>query len=114
MIDFDSHTTEQGTVVIRASGRLDGETNQYFFDCVKDLIEAGNKNIVINFYGLGYISSVGLGSLVRARSRTAKAGGTIHLARIESQVLDILRMVHFEKIFNIYETEHEAIEAIES
>ena len=82
MIDFNSHKTDNGTLVIRAEGRLDGETNQYFFDCVKDLIEAGNKNIVINFYGLGYISSVGLGSLVRARSRSAKAGGTLSLIHI--------------------------------
>lgn len=114
MIDFETHKTEQGTLVIRATGKLDSETNQYFFDCVKDEIEAGNKKIVINLYGLGYISSVGLGSLARASSRSAKAGGEIYLARIESQVLEVLRMVRFDKIFHIYDTEHEAIEAIEA
>ena len=114
MIDFTTHKTEQGTLVIRASGNLDSETNKYFFDCVKDAIEAGNRKIVINFYELGYISSVGLGALARASSRAAKAGGTIYLTRIENQVLDVLRMVRFDKIFNIYETEHEAIEAMES
>lgn len=114
MIDFKSHKTDGGTMVIRASGQLDSESNQYFFDCVKDEIEAGNNKIVINLDGLGYISSVGLGALVRASSRAAKAGGTIHLARIENQVLDVLRMVNFDKIFNIYATEREAIEAIES
>lgn len=114
MIDFKSRKTENGTLVIRATGQLDSESNQYFFDCVQDEIEAGASKIVINFDGLGYISSVGLGALVRASSRAAKAGGTIHLARIENQVLDVLRLVNFDKIFKIFPTEHEAIEAIEA
>ena len=114
MIDFKTHKTEKGTLVIRATGQLDSDSNQYFFDCVKDEIEAGNNQIVINFDGLGYISSVGLGALVRASSRAAKAGGTIHLARIENQVLDVLRLVNFDKIFNIYATERDAVAAFES
>ena len=114
MIDFKTHKTEKGTLVIRATGQLDSDSNQYFFDCVKDEIEAGNNQIVINFDGLGYISSVGLGALVRASSRAAKAGGTIHLARIENQVLDVLRLVNFDKIFHIYATEREAVAALES
>jgi len=114
MIDFESRKTEQGTLVINAAGRLDNETNQYFFDCVKDEIESGNIKIVINLQGLGYISSLGLGALVRASSRASKAGGTIYLANIENQVLDILRMVSFDKIFRLYDTEQEAIAAIEA
>ena len=114
MIDFKREKTEKGTLVIQASGQLDHDTNQYFFDCVRDEIEAGNKNIVIDLSGLGYISSIGLGALVRARSRAAKAGGTIFLANVENQILEAFRLVHFDKIFNIYETEAEAIAVIEA
>ena len=114
MIDFVRETTENGTLVMRATGRLDGDTQKYFFDCVKDEIESGNKKIVLNFSGLGYISSVGLSTLVRASSVATKQGGTIYLAAIENKILDVLHMVKFDKIFNIYATEKEAIEAIES
>ena len=114
MIDFKKQVTDAGTVVFRVQGRLDHETNEYFFDCIKDEIENGNTRIVINFADLGYISSIGLGALVRASSRAAKAGGVIFLSRIENQVLEIMRLVRFEKLFNIYTTEHEAIEAIEN
>ena len=114
MIDFKKHHTEAGTLVVRVNGQLDHETNEYFFKCMEDEISAGNCQIVINFAELGYISSIGLGALVRASSRAAKAGGVIYLSRIENQILDIFRLVHFEKIFNIYETEHEAIAAIEA
>ena len=112
MIDFEKEKTEDGTLVIRASGRLDGDTQKYFFDCVKDEIEAGNKKIVLNFEALGYISSVGLSTLVRASGEAAKKGGTIYLASIENKILDVLHMVKFDKIFNIYGTEEEAIVAM--
>ena len=114
MIDFESSETDQGTLVIHVSGKLDNEANQYFFDCVTDEIERGKSNIVINLEGLGYISSVGLATLVRASSRVAKTGGRIYLANIESQILDIFGLVNFDKVFNIYSTEAEAIAAIEA
>ena len=113
MIDFEKHSTDGGTLVIRVNGRLDHDSNEYFFNCVKDEIEAGKSKIVINLADLGYISSVGLGALLRARSRVAKAGGTIFLARIESQILEVFRLVSFEKVFDIFATETEAIAAIE-
>ena len=113
MIDFATHTTDGGTLVIRVTGRLDEDSNEYFFKCVKDEIEAGHTKIVINLAEVGHVSSVGLGALLRARSRVAKTGGTIFLAQIENQVLDVFRLVNFEKVFNIFASEQEAVTAIE-
>jgi anti-sigma B factor antagonist len=113
MIDFNSRTTEKGTLVISVGGRLNEETNGYFFDCVKEEIQNGNRYIVINCADLGHISSVGLGALVRARSRAAKAGGVIYLAHLDATMMDLFRLVRFDRLFDIFPTEHEAIEAIE-
>ncbi len=114
MIDFSISNTENGTRVIRVGGQLDSESNDYFFTCMEDEIKNGHDRIVINCADLGEITSVGLGSLVRARSRVAKAGGTIYLARVESRVLELFHIVGFDRLFNIYPTEQEAIAAIES
>ena len=115
MIDFSTHLADDNeTLIIRVGGHLDAESNEYFFQCVQDEIDKGHHKIVINCCDLGYVSSVGLGALVRARSRVAKAGGTIYLSRIESKVLDALRLVGFDRLFNIYETEHEALAAMAS
>ena len=77
--------------------------------CIRD-----SNKIVINCADLGYVSSVGLGALVRARSRSTKKGAKIYLARIENQVLDVFRLINFDKLFSIFEKESEAIVAIES
>ena len=113
MIDFEKHMTDGGTLVLRVVGRLDEDSKEYFFTCVKDEIESGNTKIVINLAGVGHISSVGIGALLRARSRVAKHGGTVFLARIENQVLDAFRIINFEAVFKIFASEQEAIIAIE-
>ena len=113
MIDFSTHTTDSGTMVVRLGGELDAETNEYFFDCIKDEIENGHKRIVINCADLGYVSSLGLAALVRARSRIAKKGGRIVLSRVDSKIMDMLHLINFDRLFDIYPTEREAIEVIE-
>ena len=112
MIDFVKDKVVEGPLVIRAAGRLDDDTTNYFFLCVKDEIAAGNKKIVLNLQDLGYISSAGLGALIRASTEASKTGGTIYLSNIESKLLDILRLVKFETLFNIYQSEQEAVLAL--
>lgn len=113
MIDFDYKTTDKGTMIIRIRGILDEESNDYFFDCVKEEIKNGHQRIVINCIGLGHITSVGLGAMVRARARAAKAGGTIFLARVDAKVMQVFQLVKLDRLFDIFPTEHEALEAIE-
>ena len=114
MIDFNSQTTDNGTLVIRLGGNLDAENTEYFFDCVKDEIDRGHDRIVINCSDLGFISSVGLGALIRARSRVAKSGGEIYFACIDARILDVMKLTRLDKVFLIFPTEREAIDAIES
>ena len=113
MIDFDFEATENGTLVVRLRGFLDHDSNEYFFDCVKEQINNGHKHIVINCDGLGHITSVGLGAMVRARARAAKAGGTIYLARVDANIMQVFSLVKFDRLFDIFPTEHEAVESIE-
>ncbi len=114
MIDLSMKETENGTLVIRLKGRLDVDSNEYFLECVQGWIEEGYRNIVINCSGLGYVSSLGLGTLVRIRSRLAKDGGDIYLARVQSLIMDLLRLVSLDRMLKIYPRERDAIEAIES
>jgi stage II sporulation protein AA (anti-sigma F factor antagonist) len=112
MIDFERINKDNNTVVIRVDGNLDETTTNYMFECVKDELETNVRNVVLNLANVGYVSSVGLGELVRAKSRATKVGGTIYLCDINSPVLEVLSLVSFDKLFNIYPTEVEVMEAI--
>jgi anti-sigma B factor antagonist len=113
MLDFTTQQTENGTLIIRLGGELDAESNEYFFKCVEDEIKNGHRNIVINCSDLGFISSIGLAAFIRARSRVAKSGGRIYLARVNSTIMNVLKIVNLDKIFDIFPKEREAVAAIE-
>jgi anti-sigma B factor antagonist len=113
MISFTTHKTDNGTLVVRLGGDLDAESNEYFFDCIEGEIEDGNNQIVINCAELGYISSVGFGALIRARSRVARTDGRICFARINATILKMLRLVKLDTLFDVFPTEREAIAHIE-
>lgn len=55
----------------------------------------------VDFTGLDYISSAGLGSLLKAQKRLAGAGHMLILIRMNKLVRDIFRMARLEVVFRI-------------
>ena len=110
MIDYETYRMgdDSDVLVIAVSGHLDNESSDFFFDCIRGQIEEGNRKLVIDCRGIEYISSLGLGMLVRANSRLKKVGGAVKLARIEGVIADVIKAVGLHRLFNMYPTVREA------
>lgn len=102
MIDFKSHTLDGDVLVITVTGELGPYTSSAFFDCLEGEIENGHRRIIVDCSHLHYLSSVGIGSLVRAHTRMKKHGGDVKLAALQGPVADVLRVTHLDKILAMY------------
>ena len=90
-IDFGA----EGVVVI--TGRLDaseGPRAQSFFDKVQG-------TVTLDCSGLEYISSAGLGVLLKTQKRLLGSGGKLKLSGVNSHLNDILGYSGFDQIFEI-------------
>ena len=90
-IDYSS----PGTVVI--VGRLDAAqcaTAQAFLDKV-------TGTVTLDCAGLEYISSAGLGVLLKTQKRLMSSGGKLRLTRVSRHLRDILQYSGFDQIFEI-------------
>ena len=90
-IDFDAG----GAVVI--SGRLDAAqapAAQTFLDAVQG-------SVTLDCSGLEYISSAGLGVLLKTQKRLLAAGGKMKLTGVSRHLQDIFRYSGFDQIFEI-------------
>jgi len=99
-----------GITVLRLSGEMHGgQKNLELVDIVKDLASKDKLDIVINLSRVKWISSTGLGILVSARSSLAKEGGIVKLCEPNDRILGILQVTRLNVIFDVFDSEDEAI-----
>lgn len=87
-----------GKVIV--TGRLDSaqaRKAQEFLDAIPNPRE-------LDFAGLEYISSAGLGLLLRTQKRVMAHGGSLRLVNVNNHIRDVFRYSGFDKIFQIVDT----------
>ncbi len=92
---FDIELSESG--VIEVSGRLDAahaEKAQTFLDEVPGAM-------TLDMGRLDYISSAGLGVLLKTQKRLMAGGGGLRLVNVSRHINDIFRYSGFDKLFEI-------------
>lgn len=104
--------SEKGNVaVIKIGGRLDVETSPEFHKRLKELIDKGTKNVVINMGKLIFIASAGLGVLINLNSAIEKNGGKLVLSSMSDKIAKIFKLLGFINLFEIYESDQKAVDA---
>jgi anti-sigma B factor antagonist len=103
--------TKDGILIVDCSGRIVfGDESSLLRETVKKLVQENNR-IVLNLGEINYIDSGGLGTLVALRTTALNAGGTIKLINLTKRVGDLLQVTKLLTVFDVYESEGEAIES---
>jgi anti-sigma B factor antagonist len=96
--------------IVDLSGRLTlGDASCMLRDLVRDLIQRGERRILLNLQGVSYIDSAGLGELVGSYATMTNRGGQIKLLNADNKVRDVLRATRLEMVFENFTDEAEAL-----
>lgn len=95
-------------LVLDLSGRLDTSNYGELEKNLLEVIERGEKNIVINCSDLHYISSSGLRVFLMALKKITGAGGRFSLCSLQDNIREIFEIAGFNTIFSISDTVDEA------
>ncbi len=106
-----SSTIHRRVVVITVSGRIDTSTSTEFEEALEDLIEKGQKNLVMDFGAVDFLSSSGLRVLVTIRKKLHQAGGNIVLATPSERAADSFEIAGLDKLFPSYPDRESAVGA---
>jgi len=111
MIDYTTFRAESDAdvLIIEVTGKLDADTSEYLMDCVQGEIEDGARCIVLDCSRLEYISSLGLGTLVRASLRVRKEDGAVVLSGVEGMVAEVVRLAQLGRMLHMYGSVDEAV-----
>lgn len=77
-----------------------------------DLIEQGNRKIIIDLHHVTYINSTGIGSLVSIHTMYTKAKGIVKLCGIGKNVENIFVITRLMSVFDVEETRTAAIKSL--
>ena len=59
------------------------------------------KNMVVNFKDIDYISSAGLGVLLKTQKRLGEGGHSLTLANMNNHIKDVFVYAGFDAVFSI-------------
>jgi anti-sigma B factor antagonist len=103
--------TKDGVLIVDCHGRIVfGEESAMLRDTIRKLISE-NKRIVLNLSGVNYIDSGGLGTLVSLYTTAHNSGGAIKLCNLTQRVGDLLQVTKLVTIFEVYDSEEQALES---
>ena len=108
-----TRTIQEGKIgIIEVKGSLigDKETDE-FRAAVADLIEQGNKSLVIDLHKVNYMNSSGIGSIIAVHSSYSKNGGVVKLAGLSNNVQSLFVATKLITIFDTFDSIEEAVES---
>ena len=98
--------------VVGLNGRLDSATSDSLGQRLHQLIDRGERRLVIDGETLDYISSTGLRVLLVAAKRLKTVDGRIVLSSLKPHILEVFEIAGFKSIFPIYNKTDEAAQQI--
>jgi anti-sigma B factor antagonist len=109
-IEFREATKEGVTVtVIDIVGDLDARTAPDFKDQLKDVVESGKVNLIINLEQVSYMDSAGLGVLVSGLKNANRASGDLKIVGMQTDVRNIFELTRLNQVFSIFDSEDDAL-----
>ena len=94
------------------SGKITlGEGSALLRKTIRELVENGQKKILLSLYDVDYIDSSGIGELVSAYTTVRNANGELKLLHLTKRVHDILQITRLFTVFDVQSDEEVAIRA---
>ncbi len=92
---------QNGSYIGALSGWIDTAKASQFLEELKPLMANADKSIELDCSKLEYICSLGLRGLLQLKKESAAKGGKMVLTHVEGEVLNILTLTGFFKLFDI-------------
>jgi anti-sigma B factor antagonist len=103
---------EQGYKILEVEGEI-VYTAPQFKDAVNEIINSGQKDLIVDMSQVSYMDSSGFGTLLSATKRLRPEGGTVNLVSVNSAIDRMLRITRLNTVFNIHNSVNEAIDNIQ-
>lgn len=101
-----------GVDILDLEGKIAlGETNRELHRVIREMLESGHRNILLNLEKVTMIDSSGLGEMVSAFATAERLGGTLKLCGLSDRFIELMTMTKLYTVFEVYDNEAKALES---
>ncbi|HVX44208.1 MAG TPA: STAS domain-containing protein [Mycobacteriales bacterium] len=90
-----------GTAVVGVSGEVDVYSAPALGERINELLDSGQRRLVVDLNSVEFIDSTGLGTLVSGHNRAAELGGSLSLVCNVDRVIKLMRITGLDEVFTI-------------
>lgn len=109
---MEVHAREKNNVVIfdvEGEIRRSDISDVTLHQLVKDQLEAGKRNILLNFDEVEFIDSFGVGEILASYISTHNLGGKLKIAKISKKLYLVFQVTMLTKVLEIFDDEEVAL-----
>ncbi|MEE4359336.1 MAG: STAS domain-containing protein [Desulfococcaceae bacterium] len=102
----------KNTAVITVKGNMHADNAFELDKTLEEQIRLGKNRMILNLSELQYISSAGLGFVMKATKKLMAKNGKISIVGLHGVVEEVFKITGFYSIFSVFDTEEEALEQL--
>lgn len=103
--------TRDGVAVLRVHGDVTAASEAAFGDAYTQAVAAGARTAILDFSGLEYMNSGGIGLLVTLLVRAQRGGQQLFATGLNEHYRQILALTRLDEAIQIHDTEAAALAA---
>ncbi len=98
--------------VLCIEGRIDPVTSPELEGALLEMMDRGERCIVLDMSAAEYVSSAGLRALLIGAKRMREVGGSISLAGLRPAIKDVLAVTGFLNLFRTFRSAADAVDEL--
>lgn len=109
---MEIHAREKDNVIIfdiEGEIRRSDVTDVTLHQLVKDQLDVGKRNILLNFKDVEFIDSFGVGEILASYISTHNLGGKLKIAKISKKLYLVFQVTMLTKVLEIFDEEELAL-----
>ncbi|MGF1506000.1 MAG: STAS domain-containing protein [Chloroflexi bacterium] len=95
--------------LIEVAGRIDSSNAEELGEALKQRVDDGRRNLVVDLAGVEYMSSAGLRELVATLKQVKQGSGDLRLCNPSERVAEVLELAGLDSVFEIYDDQVTAV-----
>ncbi len=103
-LDIGVKQTQPGVVTVSPAGPINAETHVTLSAELERLLKEPVKTLVLDMAEVDFISSVGVGLIVKTKTTLSRGGGDLAMINMQDQVKKVFEVIRLLPTLNVFES----------